>query len=151
MSGLSLTEFADRMNEIMPILAKEFVRRHVSELYKGKITLPQCLILEFLHREGESKMTTLAQFMNVTTAAMTGIVDRLVRSGYCVRTHQPQDRRIVKIKLTSSGNDLVRKFHIHKRLMLVNIFAKVSERDRWDYLRVLTRIRDILTKEAEIR
>ena len=151
MGGPSLTEFADRMNEIMPILAKEFVRRHVSELYKGKITLPQCLILEFLRREGETKMTALAKFMNVSTAAMTGIVDRLVRSGYSVRARQLQDRRIVKIKLTTSGQELVRKFHAHKRAMLIHIFSRVSERDRRDYLRVLTRIRDILTKEKETR
>ncbi|MCX5703671.1 MAG: MarR family transcriptional regulator [Candidatus Omnitrophica bacterium] len=149
MVGPSLTEFADRMNEIMPILAKEFVRRHVSQLYKGKITLPQCLILEFLQREGETKMTTLAKFMNVSTAAMTGIVDRLVRSGYSLRAHQSEDRRIVKIKLTASGQELVRKFHAHKRAMLIHIFSRVSERDRRDYLRVLTRIRDILTKEEE--
>lgn len=151
MTSLSLTEFADRMNEIMPILAKEFVRRHVSELYKGKITLPQCLVLEFLHREGEAKMTQLAQFMKVSTAAMTGIVDRLVGSGYCLRVHQPQDRRVIKIRLSSQGNELVRKIHTHKRQMLINIFRRVSERDRRDYLRVLTRIRDILTKEKETR
>ncbi len=147
MLQLPLSEFADKMNEIMPVMIKEFARRQVNELYKGKITFPQFLILEFLHREGELKMTDLARFVNVTTAAMTGIVDRLSRDGYVSRVYDAQDRRIIKIRLTSKGNDLVKKINQQRREMVIKIFGKISEKDRQDYLRILMQIRDILTQE----
>lgn len=150
MSQISLSEFADQMNEVMPVVIKEFARRQINELYKGKITLPQFLVLEFLHREGESKMTDLARFMHVTTPAMTGIVDRLVRDGYVARDYDPEDRRIIKVKLTPKGNELVRKINSQRQQMVIKIFDKISQTDRQDYLRILMQIRNILTQEKKI-
>lgn len=150
MSKLSLSEFADKMNKVMPVIMKEFGRRLVSALYKGKITLPQFLILEFLHREDESKMTALAHFMNVTTAAMTGIVERLVRAGYIIRTYEAQDRRIIKVKLTAQGIDLVKKINQQRCQMVIKIFGKISEADRQEYLRILMQIKEILTIKTDI-
>ena len=149
MKPIAITEFADRLNEIVPVMMKEFGRRTVKELYHQEVTLPQFFILEYLHKEGESKMTDLAHFMNVTTAAMTGIVDRLVRDKYLERTFEPQDRRIIKVGLTGKAEELVKKVNQHRRQMVIKIFGKISEKDREDYLRILVRIRDVLTIEKE--
>ena len=147
MSGVSLSEFADKMQEIMPVIMKEFASRHSSELFKAKVTLPQFLILNFLNVSGETKMKVLAQFMRVTTAAMTGVVDRLVRDSYATRIYDPKDRRIIKIKLTSKGSGLVKKVNQQRQQMIVKLFGKISESDRQEYLRILLQIKDILTKE----
>lgn len=148
--SLSLSEFADKLNKIMPVIMKEFVRRDTNELYKGKITLPQFLVLGFLSEKGEAKMTGLAQFMKVSTAAMTGIVERLVRYGYALRVYEPKDRRIIKIKITPKGAELVKKINRQRRQMVINIFGKISEAERQDYLRILSRLHDILTKEQKV-
>lgn len=147
MPQVSLLEFVDKMKEIIPIILREFARRQVNELYKGKITLPQFLILELLRREKESRMSDLAHFMRVTTAATTGIVERLVRDGYVVRVYEPQDRRIIKARLTAAGNGLVNKVNEQRRKMLIKIFGKLSGKDRGDYLRILMQIKDILNEE----
>lgn len=151
MAKLSLTEFADKMNEIMPVIAREFIKNQINDLYKGKVTLPQFLILEFLHREGEAKMTLLARFMDVSTAAMTGIVERLVRGGYAARVYDRRDRRIIKVKLTQKGNELVGKIGEQRRNLVIKIFGKISEADRQDYLRILMQIKDTLLKSHEIK
>ena len=173
MSGVSLSEFADQMNKVMPVIIKEFSRHQANKLYKGKITLPQFLMLnflmvqestkrfpiplrkslkviaegDFLDSSGESKMKDLAVFMGVTTAAMTGMVERLVRQGYVVRRYDPQDRRIIKIKLTPRGNTLVNKINAHRDQMIIKTFGRISDKDRQDYLRILLQIRDILSTE----
>lgn len=146
MSQVSLSEFADKINEIFPQIIREFIRRQTNELTKGKLTLPQFLILSFLNERGELKMTDLAHFMQVSTAAMTGIVDRLVEARYAVRIFDPTDRRIIKIRLTSKGAVLVKKIGQERRQMIMNIFGKISEDDRMDYLRIITHIKEILTK-----
>ena len=142
--SISISEFADRLDEIVPVMMKGFARHQVSELYKGKVTLPQFLILDFLNRESEAMMTDLARFMEVTTAAMTGLVDRLVKYGYVLRGVEPGDRRIIKIKLTAKGKDLVEKVNYQRRQVVIKVFGKISERDRENYLRILKKIRDIL-------
>nr|MBU1328817.1 MarR family transcriptional regulator [Candidatus Omnitrophota bacterium] len=145
---VSLEAFADRINDIMPVLIREFTKRQVNELYKGKITLPQFLILGFLEKSEEAKMTDLAHFMSVSTAAMTGLIERLVRYGYAARDQEPGDRRVINIKLTSKGKDIIKKINAQRRHMIIDIFGKVSEIDRADYLRVLTRIEEILSGQA---
>ncbi len=117
------------------------------ELHKGRVTLPQIMILHFLQIEQEARMKDLARFMGVTMAAMTGIIDRLVKSGHCARVYDPQDRRIIKIKLTAKGDSLVKSINEGKRQMIIKIFGKISETDRQDYLRILLQIKEILLKE----
>jgi MarR family transcriptional regulator, organic hydroperoxide resistance regulator len=147
MLEFSLSEFADKINEVMPALFKEFARRQTNELFKGKITLPQFLVLALLHKEGESKMSDLAASLKVTTPAMTGISDRLVRYGYISRSNDLHDRRVIKIKLTAKGFDLVKKIDEQRRQMIINIFGKISQADRQEYLRILTKIKGIVTQE----
>jgi DNA-binding MarR family transcriptional regulator len=147
MKEISLSEFADKINEIMPEIAKSFIRRQTNELFKGKITLPQLFILDLLNKKGASKMTDIAHFLNVTTSAATGIVDRLVKFGYVERVYEPLDRRIIKIKLTAKGAQLLSKINREKRQMIMDIFVKISQKEREDYLRILMRIREVLSKE----
>jgi len=146
---MPIQEFADRINDIMPVMIKEFAKRQVNELSKGKITLPQVLILDFLEKSGEAKMSDLAHFMSVSTAAMTGTIDRLVNYEYVVRELEPKDRRVIKIKITSKGSDIIKKINCQRRQMIIDIFAKVSEHDRSDYLRVLTKIEEALSGQAK--
>jgi len=115
---ISLQEFADKISDIMPVIAKEFSKRNTNELCRGKITLPQLLILGFLYRNGDSKMSTIANYMTVSTAAMTGMVDRLTRYGYVKREHEPGDRRIINTRLTEKGARLVEKINIQRRQMI---------------------------------
>jgi len=149
MANLALSEFADRMNKIMPQVIKEFARRQTNELYRGKITLPQFLILDSLDKKGECKMSELAQFMGVTTPAMTGIVNRLVKYAYTKRVFDPQDRRIIKIRLTPKGKELVKKINQERRKMIIDIFGKLSAVERENYLKTLMRVHNILTEEKE--
>jgi DNA-binding MarR family transcriptional regulator len=147
MTDTNLLDFANKVNEIMPLMIREFARRQINELFKGKITLPQFLLLEFLQKEGESRMTDVAHFINVTTAAVTGIVERLVRDGYLVRSYDTADRRIIRVNLTAKGNALIKKMDQQRREMVIDIFGKMSEPDRRDYLRILLKIKEILQKE----
>ncbi|MDD3087268.1 MAG: MarR family transcriptional regulator [Candidatus Omnitrophica bacterium] len=146
MPMLTLSDFADKMNEIMPILMKEFAHMQPQEIYKGKVTLPQILVLQYLSTQDSVKMTDIANFMKVTTAAVTGIVDRLVKAGYVNRIFDQNDRRIIKIEINLKGQALMKKVAHERRRMVMRIFGKVTEKDRQDYLRVLMRIEKHIKK-----
>ena len=147
MTGISIADFAQKMNRIMPEIMKGFARRQNNDVYKGKITLPQLLILELLSRQGASKMTDLAKFMKVTTAASTGIVQRLVLLGYVQREYDQSDRRIIRIKLSTKGAGLLKKINQQRTQSVTKIFGQISENDRGEYLRILMQVKDILDKE----
>jgi MarR family transcriptional regulator, organic hydroperoxide resistance regulator len=147
MSGMSIQAFAVKMTEIMDQAAREFTRQQNNELFKGHITLPQFVILQYLYNEGESNMTHLAELMNVSTAAMTGNADRLVRDGYIVRTFDEKDRRLIKVKLNAKGTNTVKRVREQRCKMIIKTFGKISDSDRASYIRILTQIRDILILE----
>jgi DNA-binding MarR family transcriptional regulator len=147
MTGFSIVEFAQKMDQIMPEIMKGFVRRQHNDVYKGKITFPQLLILELLNRQGASKMTDLAKFMKVTTAASTGIVQRLVLLGYVQREYDQSDRRIIRIKLSVKGAGFLKKINQQRTQSVIRIFSQISEDDRKEYLRILMQVKDILDQE----
>ncbi len=146
----SLIEFSDKINEIMPVIAKEFIRHQVGELSKGKITPPQLLALDFVHKQSELKMTDLAHLLGVTTAAITGIADRMVKYGYLIRVFDPADRRIIKVKLTPKGEQLLSKVNRARREMVTNVFGKISQSEREEYLKILTHVYEALAQEKVI-
>jgi len=144
MTTVTLSEFADKMDEIMPVIMKEFLRHQMREFYKTRLTMPQFVVMTILERNGESKMTDLARFINVTTAATTGLIDRLVRDGYAQRMHDPKDRRIIKAALTAKGQKTVRTMLEKRRQLTMKIFGMVSQKEREEYLKILMHIRDHL-------
>ncbi|MBF0384455.1 MAG: MarR family transcriptional regulator [Candidatus Omnitrophica bacterium] len=150
MSHIPLPEFADRINEILPVLFREFSKRQANEFFKGKITMPQFLVLGFLYKQKEAKMSDLAMFMKVSTPAMTGTVDRMVRDGYVSRLYEANDRRIINIGLTAKGIALVKKIYEQRREMIINVFGKLTEKDREDYLRVLTQVHNVMVTENNV-
>ncbi len=144
MARLTLSEFALKMSEIMPFIMREFVKTQANEFYKLKVTLPQFVVMDLLNRLGKTRMTDIANSIGVTTAAMTGIVDRLARDGYLVRIDDTKDRRVTKIALTKKGAYVVGKITRHRRDTIIKIFGMLSQRERETYLAILTTIRDRL-------
>ncbi len=147
MPGIGLSEFCDRLNDIMPVMFREYIKHRVNECHKIKITLPQFIVLNMLNMHGELRMTDLASFMNVTTAAMTGIVDRLVREGYVARVSDPEDRRIIKVKLTAKGASVVKSVKEEEKKVTMKMFGIISQKEREEYLKILTHIRDHIIEE----
>lgn len=140
-------DFADELNQIVPVIHREMIRRQIDEIHKGKITFQQILILEFLERSGQLKMSEIAGFMDVSTAAVTGIVERLVRERYVERVYDKKDRRVIRIQLTLKGGQIVTKASEQRRNMMIKLFQKVSVADRASYLRIIKQIRDTLLKQ----
>ena len=53
------------------------------------------LCLQLLLRQGPQTAGELAEQVGITSGAVTGLLDRLERTGYAVRTQDPEDRRSV--------------------------------------------------------
>jgi len=147
MSAVPLAEFAERLGTLMPEVMRGFTKRETSNLMKSKITLAQYFVLDHLLKAGERKMKDIAGFLGVSTAAATGIVDRIVKYGYIQRVFDPADRRIIRIKLTAKGADVVKEINTNKKKRVMEVFGKLAEAERQQYLTILTRINDILRQE----
>ncbi|MCM8792351.1 MAG: MarR family transcriptional regulator [Candidatus Omnitrophica bacterium] len=144
MGQYSLSEFIDKINQIMPVIAREFIRRQAKDLSKEELTFSQFMVLTLLNTEGKMRMKDLADSLKVTTANVTGIVERLIKQKLVERLFDSKDRRVIYINLSPKGRMLIGRIEQNRRRVLTKIFGGLSESERQHYLRILTRIKDII-------
>ena len=71
-------------------------------------------------------MSEIAQRMGHTTAAATGLVDRLEKLGHVKRAHGKDDRRKILVQITASGSDIVTEV---REDMIVNVLKMMEHLD----------------------
>ena len=69
------------------------------------ISGPEMLALEYLDPDGSIGPSELARRLQMTSGAMTALVDRLEESGHVVRERHPADRRRVLVKRTKKADE----------------------------------------------
>ena len=71
------------------------------------LSMPQFSILMQLHYKGPCGMSEISERFDVSAAAASQLVDKLVQAGYIDRTEDPTDRRAKLLKLSTNGAKLV--------------------------------------------
>ena len=71
------------------------------------LSMPQFSILMQLHHKGSCGMSQISERFDVSAAAASQLVDKLVQAGYIERTEDPSDRRAKLLKLSTNGAKLV--------------------------------------------
>lgn len=144
---MDIDRFGDRMITLLPQMIRGFAQRETHALAHGRITLPQRWVLEHLSRREGCPMNELARFLRVSKPAVTGLADRLIAQGLIAREGDPQDRRIVRVRLTAKGHRVLRTLGDQKRRILVDVFGKIASARREQYLGTLEEVVRILSKE----
>jgi DNA-binding MarR family transcriptional regulator len=89
-------------------MAQQKLRTYITNaLFQGgiKVTLSQAGILFLLMEKDGQVMTDLSSALNIDNSTLTGLVDRLERSGYVTRRPGDSDRRSFRIHITPHGAD----------------------------------------------
>jgi len=141
---MNIEEFAQRVIELFPQIAKGLLQREDNYLVKGEITLPQFWALDYLYRNAKSKMNNLARHLRISPAATTGLIDRLITQKLVTRKGDLEDRRIIWIELTPKGREIICDIRKQKIQTLIKIFGKISPNDRNLYLNILEQIVKII-------
>lgn len=67
------------------------------------VTASQAMVLNFLGEEDRIPSHTLGHKLQITSATMTGIMDRLEKMDLIERQPHPEDRRAILVCLTERG------------------------------------------------
>lgn len=80
-------------------------------------SMPQFFLLMQVYHKKNCGISDLSDHMEITAAAASQTVEKLVQSGLMERTEDPNDRRAKQVTLSSKGRDLIEK--------------SIAERFRW--------------------
>ena len=117
---------AGRLADFIMFTQRSFLLNLSKELNKGNVSYAQFFLLGYLAKEDYLTMTHISKKMGHSTAAATGLVDRLEKLGYVQRLHASDDRRKVIVQITRKGIDLVDKMREDIIENLVEVMAEMD-------------------------
>lgn len=93
------------------VLKKELAESGFPEIKPAYIGVLMCLwagegmdeVLGKLGSEDGMKLTDLGRCAGLEPSTMTGLIDRMERDDFVIRSHDPKDRRALKVNLTENG------------------------------------------------
>jgi DNA-binding MarR family transcriptional regulator len=118
---------ADRLADFVMFTQRSCILNLSNELNKGNVSFPQFFLLTYLSSEEYLTMSDIAKKMGHSTAAATGLVDRLENLSYVERVHAAEDRRKIMVRITSKGVELVSKMRSEISNDLAGILADMDE------------------------
>ena len=131
---------AIRLADIFTVLQRCFLLRLSKDLAKGNVSFPQYLLLGFLTQQGKLSMSEIAQRMGHTTAAATGLVDRLEKLSLAQRVHDRGDRRKVYVEATPAGVALVASIRDDMVDNLLKMMSNLEPDEQKAWLRIYEKI-----------
>ena len=127
----------------------EFFKKTLIMNGKGSesdFTLSEIKALAAFRGDKNYTMGELSKNAQVTMPSMTEMIDKLVKHEIAERYRDTNDRRVVKVRLTSKGKKLRKEF-MQKRLKdMKELFGKLNKQELDELITSLRRARHILEK-----
>ncbi|MEW6114158.1 MAG: MarR family transcriptional regulator [Thermodesulfobacteriota bacterium] len=108
-----------------------------------RITLAQSGVLFLLEQQDRRMMSEIGKILGIENSAMTGLIDRLEKSGYVTRMTDPGDRRALLICVTPAGLEEAHRAKAIIRRVNEEIKSGYSEHQ----VEVFSRVLDGLSKK----
>jgi DNA-binding MarR family transcriptional regulator len=112
------------------------------------LSMAQINILYTLKRCGEMPMSRLAEMLNVSLSNATGLIDRIEERGFVERTRVPEDRRIVLIRVTPAGEQMLRELDVLSDELLRSVLGRLSRTELAALATAFASIREALVDAA---
>ena len=94
------------------------------------LSMPQFSLLSQMYHRGACGMSGISEQFEITPAAASQMVDKLVQSGYIVREEDPNDRRAKVLNLTRRGRDLIDQGNEERHRWVDGLAEKLSPEER---------------------
>ena len=133
------------MAQLMPTIVQGL---QLEFFVKRNVTQTQFLVLMALRASGSSRMSALAQRMQVALQTATGIVTRLVKAGLVRRFTTSEDRRQVMVELTPKGEAFIRDFQAVVRRRWEEVVRALTPRELIAFFEILNKLQQRLAARA---
>ncbi|MDI3481913.1 MAG: MarR family transcriptional regulator, organic hydroperoxide resistance regulator [Tepidanaerobacteraceae bacterium] len=125
-------------NKASKMMADAFNKR----LIELGITRVQWIALYYLGKYEGINQKDLAKKMNIKGSTVARLLDRMEKEGAVIRQVDPQDRRIIRLKLTEKGRELRERFLPECEKMTENFARGITHEEIEIFTRVLKKMMD---------
>lgn len=127
MSGKDIlaTEFVGSVQVFLAAIGAVIEQRLLRDAPGKALTLSQIKVLTLLAHTDALTVGEVAGFLNVSDAAASKSLDKLVRRRLVRRSEAAADRRASELALTESGRKLVREYERFRDRELAKVFSEI--------------------------
>jgi len=93
---------------------------------KEGLTHVQAVLLKRLLDSGNSTVSALADYLGVTMAAVSSLVERMVKCGLLDRKRSESDRRVVQVSLAAKGREAIEDFISGQRDRMEKLIGRMG-------------------------
>jgi DNA-binding MarR family transcriptional regulator len=141
-------QVANLLREWMEIFATHSMRDMARYVRTSGLSMPQFSILMHLHYRGRCGMSDLGERMEISHAALSQLIERLVQSSLLARTEDPDDRRARRIELTAAGRALIEKGLTERNRWMDELADRLNPREREQVLKIFPALVEAARKLA---
>jgi MarR family transcriptional regulator, organic hydroperoxide resistance regulator len=131
----SIDRLVQAVYDLGRIMRQRMMQCHTGELHMGQIHA----LLLIQEREGIT-MKELASLLHVTSPSATAFADRLVRLGYVERMRDPENRRVVRLRILPKGTDMLASKMAERRRIFTEILGILPESDQRILAEILRKV-----------
>ncbi|MAD17828.1 MAG: MarR family transcriptional regulator [Alteromonadaceae bacterium] len=124
------------------------------DLYSKKLskesglTSPQLIVMQEIANNDDVMVKDIASHINLSSATVTSILDRLEARGYVVRERSQIDKRKVGVRLTESGSTAFKNAPTLLQEHFINRFESLDEWEQTQLVSTMQRIAKMMDAEA---
>jgi DNA-binding MarR family transcriptional regulator len=135
-----------RFNQSIRTWMDAFMQRSMGNWWRFArstgLSMPQFSLMTQMYHRGACGMSGISERFEITPAAASQMVDKLVQSGYIVREEDPTDRRAKTLNLTSKGRQLIDDGNEERYRWVEDLAGKLNAEERAQIVEAL----DVMTR-----
>lgn len=138
---------AGELLEVVPMVMKE-IRSQMRSQGSTDLTVPQFRTLAFVNRNLGSPLCKVADHMGLTSPSASTLVDGLIKRGMMTREDQPDNRRRVRLVVTSRGRAILEASRRGTMEYLAKKLSSVSADNREVIFKAMETLRSVFTSST---
>jgi DNA-binding MarR family transcriptional regulator len=136
---------AQELLDTVPLVMR-IIRAHMRQ-HRSGLTVPQFRTLCFVDSSTGCTLSEVADFIGLSLPAMSRLVDGLAEKGLVKRRPCNDDRRLVRLSLTSSGQSAIRGARALAQEKLADVISQLRPTEQNSLVGAMRMVREIFTVE----
>lgn len=111
------------------------------EMINYNLSITEFSVLEVLYYKGKQNIHQISQKVLISSGSMTYVIDKLEQKGFLERSACPDDRRVIHVSLTDTGNELMEKIMPEHQEIVDDMFSSLNTEETELLVSLLDKVR----------
>lgn len=130
-------QFSQIVRQWMDAFVQRSMRASARFVKASGFSMPQFFLLMQVHHRQQCGISDLSEHLEITNAAVSQLVDKLVQAGLLERAEDPHDRRAKTVALSPKGRQFIEQGIEERYRWLERLEANLTEAEQGQVIEAL--------------